>query len=185
MSEQSEPESPVEAENAPTVEGGVEDVREAAEGLRRLFSTLVPPDEVEIEDAFGGRYTVRAVLPARRQIVVMRKIEGLLSVDAEIGALATAGAGVEGIASAIVSLASNEVVLDGVAGAFEAAHPSVVEQARARARDAGVSEEESTHPADLFSIEELVGGLLPFFLRLAAKIVGILGTAIGATSEAA
>lgn len=181
----SEPENPVEVDNAPTIEGGVEDVREAAEGLRRLFATLVPPDEVEIEDAFGGRYTVRAVLPARRQIVVMRKIEGLLSIDAEIGALATSGAGIEGIASAIVSLASNEAVLDGVAAAFEAAHPTVVATARERAREAGLSEEEVAHPGDLFSIEELVGGLLPFFLRLAAKIVGILGTAIGATSEAA
>lgn len=158
-----------------------EEVREAAKSLRDLFSTLVPPDEIEIRDVFGGSYTVRAVLPARRQIVVMRKIESLLSVNAEVGALA--GSGIEGIAGALITLASNEAVLDGISAAFESAHPSVVGSARSLGRESGLSEEEISHPADLFSIEELVGGLVPFFVRLIAKMVDLFGTVIGASDE--
>ena len=174
-------ESAVEPQSEQGIEQGVDDVREAAKGLRDLFATLVPPDTVEIDDVFGGHYSVRAVLPARRQIVVMRKIEALLEVDASVSSLT--GSGVEGIASALVSLASNETVLDGICAAFEAAHPSVVASARARALEAEVDPSEGTHPADLFAIEELVGGLLPFFVRLVAKMIDLFGTVIGASDE--
>jgi hypothetical protein len=180
-----EPESPVgdEPQSTQNAEKGVEDVREAAKGLRDLFATLVPPDEIEIEDVYGGRYVERAVLPARRQIVVMRKIEALLALDGDVGAITLGGSGAEGIVNALVSLASNEKVLDGLSAAFEAAHPSVVASARERARSTGVSEADSTHPADLFAIEELVGGLLPFFVRLVAKMIDLFGTVIGTSSE--
>jgi hypothetical protein len=175
---ESAPESAVQAQSEQGVEQGVQDVREAAKGLHDLFATLIPPEEIEIADVFGGEYRVRAVLSARRQIVVMRKIEGLLSVDADIGALT--GSGIDGIAGALVALASNEVVLDGISEAFEAAHPTVVASARARAIEAGLAPSEAEHPADLFAIEELVGGLLPFFVRLVAKMIGLFGTVIGA-----
>jgi hypothetical protein len=178
-------ESAVEPQSGTQVEQGVEDVREAAKGLHDLFATLVPPEEIEICDVFGGEYRVRAVLPARRQIVVMRQIEALLAVDANVGALA--GSGVEGIAGALVALASNEVVLDGISSAFAAAHPAVVASARARAIEAGLDRSDAEHPADLFAIEELVGGLVPFFVRLVAKMIDLFGAMIGAseTVEAA
>ena len=180
---ETEPESTGDAESVQSPEKAADDVREAARGLRELFSTLVPPDEIEIQDAFGGRYCVRAVLPARRQIVVMRQIESLLSAESGVKALTATGSGIEGIAAALISLATNEVVLDGICRAFGAAHPDVVKQAQARAMAVEVPKKDATHPADLFAIEELVGGLLPFFLRLAAKIVDLFGTAIGAANE--
>ena len=154
--------------------GGLDEAKqgmaEAAEELRQLFSTLVPPETIELRDAFGGVHKVRSALPARAQIRVMQQLDALLAarIDTSALALVAQGGGVEGVATALISLAQQPAVLDGLAAAFTAAHPSVVAQAIEAGRAVGV---EVADAADAFPAEELVAGLVPFGVRSASRLI--------------
>lgn len=154
------------------------DPAKAAAQLRRLLETLVPPDHVMVADAFGGIHQAPGLLPARAQIRVMRKVEALLEIDIDTNALTeiAGDGGVSAIAGTLIRLASREEVLDALADAFKAAHPGIVKAAAEMAEASGAELDKNPHPADLFPIEELVAGLLPFFLRLAGKVVSLMAT---------
>lgn len=141
-------------------------VQEAVGQLRDLFATLVPPDRLELQDALGNRYTTRAVLPARSQIKVMQTLSDLW--DLEVNA---PGTDVSSVIGLLVKLAGNPVVLDGMCEAFQTAHPKVVESAQTAAKSEGL---EWTHPGDLFPVEELVAGLVPFFIRFAHRAANLM-----------
>jgi len=150
------------------------DIQGAMEQLRSLFATLVPPDRVELQDALGNRYDATAVLPARAQIKVMQQLHALWERDLPVNLSADAAS----VAGLIVALAADEAILNGLSDAFVAAHPKVVKGATEASAAAG---DGYKHPADLFPIEELVAGLVPFFVRFAARA----GDLIAATTSPA
>ena len=172
----------VTPEQAPEPGAVVEEATQAAQDLRDLFATLVPPDTIELTDALGNRYTVRSALPARAQIRVMQQMDELLSaeVDTSSISLVAQGGGLNAMANALVSLSKQPKILDGLAATFTAAHPAIVKQAGQAATEAGV---EAADAADLFPAEELVAGLVPFIVRSAGRLVE-LATGLGAASPA-
>ena len=69
-------------------------------------------------------------------------------------------------------MAADPVILDGVCAAFSAAHPQLVAQAsKAMAAEC---ELDTTDPAELFPLEELVAGLVPFFIRFATRAANLV-----------
>jgi hypothetical protein len=162
-----------------TDEAEAHDLQAAMAGLRDLFSTLVPPDRMQLQDALGNRYDASAVLPARAQIKVMQQLHALWERELPV----SFGADASAVAGLVVALAADEVVLDGLADAFLAAHPKVVSAAVQASDREG---DGYTHPADLFPIEELVAGLVPFFVRFAARAGDLIAaTTTPATSPTA
>jgi len=167
------PEAELSAEETSEVVGA--DVDSALESMRKMFDTMDPPSTIKIMDAFGGEHTTRALLPARKQVRVMRELEALSGADVSMEAISNMGDGAEGIVAAIVAMANDEAVLDSLSRAFALAHPKIVARARNAAIADGESEEDTKHVADLFPVEEIVSGLVPFFLRLANRMMSLLG----------
>lgn len=133
---------------------------EAFDALRSLFANLVPPTELVLTDCWGKEYKARAVLPARAQILVMQELHKLWEKQVS---LPTNEAAMAAMAGRIVLMASDPEILDGISAAFTAAHPKVVAEAMADDIE-GVGD-----IADVFPVEELVAGLIPFFVRFVAR----------------
>ena len=150
----------------------VPDLAEAMAPLRALFSTLVPPDRITLTDALGNVHSVRAVLPARAQIMIMQRLQRLWEVD--VPGLTGMAGGAAGIVGALVTLAADETILAGLCEAFNAAHPRVVQAAHAAAVAEDVQIPTPHDAADLFPVEELVAGLVPFFIRFAARAANLM-----------
>lgn len=151
--------------------------KDAMEQLRTLFDQLVPPSKVEITDAFGTRYTVRGVLPAKAQIMVMQQLESIMdsSVSGEVLVKARSATG---MVSAIVMLAGRPGVLEALAAAFAVAHPAAVKAAAERARHEGVELTDPPNAADLFPVEEIISGLAPFLVRFAKRLIGVVSAVL-------
>lgn len=149
-----------------------------ARELRDLLATLVPPDDVTIQDVEGNGYTARTAIPMRRQVQVLRELEALLGVSLGAGAatamLAAMQAGdVGGFLGQLVQLLGQDSVLDSLDRAFSAAYPRVLRKAVAHAAlvaEAEAEDDPPTRPTDLFSLEDLAAALVPFCIRLAAKV---------------
>jgi hypothetical protein len=162
---------PEEAVSAVSAVGAVE----AIDQVKALLAVLEPPDRIEISDAFGGTHALRPLLPARRQVRVMRELEALANRTVDRDVVPSFSGGAEGVIGAIVLLAADEEILDGLSSAFALAHPEAMARAASAAEEAGVPEDERTHAADLFPVEEIVSGLVPFFLRLAKRVAEAMG----------
>lgn len=142
----------------------------AVTAITDLLDQLVPPEDVEIVDVYGGRHRLRARLPARAQVLVLRHLEAVFSADVGEDLRQTLQTRGYGAALALVArAAANEDVLAGLARAFAAAHPSALAEARSRAVDQPV-----TDAADLFGVEEMAAALLPFFLAPLRRMAGVL-----------
>jgi hypothetical protein len=155
------------------------DPGQAVAALHALFSTLVPPDRITLTDVLGNEYAARAVLPARAQITIMQHLQRLW--EAEVpGAQGIAEGGAAGVAGALVALAADPIILQGLCDAFQAAHPHIVEQAMQAAVSEGMQAGDS---ADVFPVEELVAGLVPFFIRFAARAADLAGQMMAPTDS--
>jgi hypothetical protein len=138
--------------------------------IEALLDSLVPPDDVEVEDVDGHKYRLRGRASASAQIVLFREVQALVDSGGISGGVEKVRSGdVAAIADLLLRSASDEESVARVALIFEAAHPKAVREALARAKerdqDAG-----SVRIQDLFGIEELVAGLAPLFVRLAARL---------------
>lgn len=141
--------------------------------LAKILDTLVPPTSVEVRDIGGNVYKLQAALPARRQIVVLRSVEQLTRLAANdqdvariLSGMQSFGSGSGGetiaaIAAAAIALAANDQILVLLGEAFEAAHPETV---KAAGKALGAE-----HAIDLFGVEEIVAGILPFFVMIAKR----------------
>lgn len=147
---------------------------EAVANLRNLLATLVPPETLEIQDAFGNKHLTRSTLPARSQIKVMQQLEKLWQLSLN-GDNVSDLSGVSGVTQMLIGLAANEDVLDSLSNAFACAHPAAIKTAKLSALESGLSESECSHAADLFPVEEIIAGLLPFFIRLANRAIELMG----------
>lgn len=158
---------------------------EAVEQLRSMFATLVPPQRVRVVDGFGGEHTLRGVLVAKAQVLVMQQLEALTDtrVPDVLSRDALAG-GIGSIVSLLLKLAADPLVLQGLSNAFAVAHPGAVRVALENARRDGVALSDSAGPSDLFPVEEIVAGLVPFGIRLAKRALDTL-EAVTASAAAA
>jgi len=175
------PEEEVEDEEIGTVTDAVASAKDALTELQSLFATLVPPDKIEIEDALGNKYNVRARLPARSQIVILGHIESLMEVVVP-QSVSESDAITRDLATMLIGLAKDEKVLDGLCEAFGYAHPNTVKAAhKAAAADAkgGGYGIDSDHPADLFGVEDIVAGLVPFLIRFASRAANLVSQVTG------
>ena len=158
------------------------DAAAAVESLRNLFDTLVPPKTITLQDALGNEYTARGMLPARSQIIVMQHLQRLWEADASALEVESTGNGIADATAAVLKMAGDPVILDGVCAAFGAAHPKLVKDAAAAMVADGL--ESTDDPAELFPLEELVAGLVPFFIRFAARAANLMN-AVTASPETA
>ena len=147
--------------------------REAIESLKSMFSTLVPPEDLEIRDAFGNVYMTRSAIPARAQIKVMQQLDRIWESESDGIDLGNLG-GVSGISKLLIQLATDPVIFESICGAFACAHPEAVKASKESAISQGVKKSSASHPGDLFPLEEIVAGLIPFFIRLASRTVTLI-----------
>ena len=176
MSENEKNETPVDS--APQVSP-----TEAINQLKDLFSTLVPPETLEIQDAFGNTHLTRASIPARAQIKVMQQLDAIWSADTSEIEISSGAGGIAGISRLVIQLCSNEVLFESICGAFAYAHPKAVRDAAVSALESGVPEADTKHPADLFPVEEIVAGLVPFFMRLASRAANLMTQVTSQSSQ--
>lgn len=185
-----------ETEKEPEV-SATESIREGAKKFRELFDILVPPRNLDIEDGEGNVYKVRGSLVASKQVKLLRHFEELFDNDQSRQIWADTELSAIGISGTILSMISDEGVVEGIAEAFEMAHPRVVHQAivtwmkeqRRLQKDVIEFDHAETDPAepvdheeietppvmDVFPIEEMVRALVPFFVRFAARLGSTLG----------
>lgn len=165
-----------------------------------LFNVLVPPARVEVEDIYGNRYVLPGALPAKRQIPVLQALEQLKDVSADNpGAQAIAGLIIRAkdgnlnpetaaadVASAVFKLAGDDAVMQTLSDALRLAHPGAVGKALAAGKHAAAelrragdeTAVDPEHAHDVFAVEEIVSGLLPFFFRLARRVAQAMSEAI-------
>lgn len=168
---QDESRSP-DAPNAPTEPS---DLSKSIDDLKNLFATIVPQDTVEFTDRYGGRHTARALLAARQQVRVMRELEALFEANVDLSLL-SGGSEIDDIMRAVIAVAADERVLTGLGRAFAEAHPKAMRQALALAKECGDEfPVDTVDGADLFPVEEIVAALVPFFVRLAMRLLDALG----------
>ena len=157
-------------------------LRQATDALRELFDTLVPLKTIMLEDVFGMSYTVRGSLNARSQIKVAQALEAMFGSSADEATRATLlrarEQGMDGIIAAMIELATDPAVMASLASAFEAAHPDVVAHALETSQK---HDEECIDAADVFAVEEMVAGLLPFFVRFGVRALNIADTMLPTT----
>ena len=138
-----------------------------------LFETLVPPKSVEIENVFGTKKTVSSFISARNQIKVLREFDKIKDVIGEFD-LTQSG---EGLFASIISVASNENVLNTICDCFYAVNETFVVESIKEAKENGIKIKNSAEAcADLFGLEEMVSAIIPLFLRMLKRATQAMGT---------
>jgi len=138
----------------------------ATADFQALMEMLVPPMSITVVDIFGETYEVPSAIPARAQIKVIRRLESIKSLPVASQINLEGGLNGPAIAKLILTLAQDPRVMAALAESFELAHPAPFAATKKRAETEGTPFEDA---ADLFPIEEIVGALVPLFVRLAQK----------------
>ena len=163
----------VQGEGEVSADNGTDESEVGLDQMWALLNVMVPDGQNEIVDCFGEVHVVPTVLPARRQIRVLQEMKKLwdYGIDEEKGAAIFADVSlsgdIAGMVGGLVEVASDENLLGYLDNAFVAAFPTLV---------TAVSTEDATRPTDLFPIEEIVGGLLPFFVRMMKKAMSAMSS---------
>jgi hypothetical protein len=127
--------------------------------LQSLLNTLEPPDRVAITDTMGNVYDCSGVLAARAQIKVFQTLRLIGGIEADVSGIDS----YSDLLGVVMSALDNEELLNAVNRAFAIAHPGAL---KAAAKASG----EFAEPIDLFPVEEIVRGLLPFAVRLVTRV---------------
>lgn len=175
-----------------------EDTRGPADIARewaKLLDDLVPPSSIEVEDITGAKHALRANLPAAAEVRIIRRLEGIKLPDlSEIGDRISKGQRggvtqdtIAGMVDGIARVAGDEAVLNVVADCFTMAHPRAVADATENAQadeDAAQYLPAKGKPSavDLFSLADLVAGVVPFGLRAANRIGSTAASLLPPTS---
>lgn len=162
-------------QNGATENGGG-DVPSAAD-FQALMAMLVPPTTISVTDIFGETYEVPSAIPARAQIKVVRCLETIKDLPVAGQIDLDGGLTGPGIAKILLTLAQDERVMAALAESFSLAHPAPYAATKQRADTEGLEYQDA---ADLFPIEEIIGSLVPLFVRLAQKA----GAAVRGLGEA-
>ena len=134
--------------------------------FQALMEMLVPPTSITVVDIFGETYEVPSAIPARAQIKVIRVLESIKDLPVANQINLDEGLNGPAIGKIILTLAQDARVMAALAESFELAHPAPFAATKQRADTEGTPYEDA---ADLFPIEEIVGALVPLFVRLAQK----------------
>lgn len=150
-----------------TIENEIED--DSLDLIRDVLDKLVPPSNVEIEDIFGNKYDLKTKISARSQIQLLRKFEQItkelklsdfFQEDEEINT--------RSIISAIMKLAIDEEIMNGIEKCFHIAHNSTFEKAKNHCSESDDSVDNPT-ALDLFGLEDILSAIIPLFLGLIKK----------------
>lgn len=161
-------------------------VRPPVDPLQELIDRLVPPKAVEIVDLLGNAYRIPTTVSARQNVKLVRELQEMLSEPAVLRAVSrfdsTGGAGLAEMVVQVAGVVSSEEVIDHFAIAFEHAHPAVLLEARLNwLKDDPTrtqAQAADLDGADLFAVEELASAILPLFVGLAKRSVGMLRAAV-------
>ena len=141
-------------------------LEEAGQTIQGILETLVPPENIEITNIFGDKFTVSGVCSARKQIKILRQIDKIR----ELGSDLEIEGSVSGFINGIVSLASNEDILGILSEVFGDTYPKELELSKKTAKKNKVDFEEGKFAsADLFPLEEMAAAIVPLFIRLARR----------------
>lgn len=145
-----------------------------------LLDTLVPPETVEVTDITGAKHRLRANLPAAVETKIMRRLEGVKLPDMSgLGSDLAKGstdpqAAIGATVDALVKVLGDQAILEVVSDCFAMAHPRALATAEANVRaDADASAYLPDGPvsaSDLFSLADIVSGIIPFAMRAARRI---------------
>lgn len=195
-----------EQQTTPNVPGAAsKQLQQAATGFKQVqayLEAIVVVDRYQIEDVTGGTHEFAPVLYARQQlqasVLMDRFVAGYASSDALVEAqqvAATAGK-LRGLVAFLGAVLQDDDAMERLQELFQAIHPEILEAAQENAAVLWEQEPEShlvrawrrqsdeppTHVLDLFELDALVEGLVPFFARSATRIGRVLGSMAGATA---
>lgn len=128
--------------------------------IEELLTKLVPENDVVVKDCWGKEIRLPSALPARRQIKVFRLFKELADTPALKDAFQGGVDDIGAIVDVIISVASDEEVAAKLGEAFALAHPEALE---------------GKDPLDVLPVEEIMAGLIPFFVRFLHRSVGAMG----------
>lgn len=149
----------------------VEDKPQEQADLLSLIEKLVPPDNIVILDIFGNEYKKPSVLSARKQIKVVREFEKVI---AHISESEFTAQNSSQVIDFLIRASTDETVLDHLASCFLLAFEDVVEKSIEYANKKKIEVDSDSPVIDLFSLEDIVGSIVPLFIRLAKKLVGAI-----------
>ncbi len=145
------------------------------ESLRAVIDQLGSAEEVEIRTFDKRTVKVQILMPARRQVAVIGKLEVLLGHDVVSDAVGrvqsakakTAG-GVMSMIVAAFKVATSEAAIDSLDEVFLEAFPDACAEVCGGKR-----------PSDVFPLEEMVAAIIPFSIGPAQRLhaVAMRGTA--------
>ena len=141
--------------------------------LSGFLDNLVPPTDINVVDIYGNEYQLKSKVSARVQIKIGREFESAMK-DLDIGDIfGNMDETVSGMVSSFMSLAGNENVLEAIDNCFQVAHSSAYLSAvKAAKKDKSMVKNPTA--VDLFSLEDILGGVLPLFLGLIQKGAAVL-----------
>lgn len=175
--------APLTAPNSPEF-----DASKLAEQWTSMLETLVPPENVEVEDVLGNVYRLRSSLPAAVETRIIRRLRGvrLPPLDGVAGKIRDADGDVQevlgSVVDAIADLAGDEEILRVLSDAFTTAHPKAVRLARERAEADEdfadyLPEGRKAEASDMFSLASMIAGIVPFAI-LAVRQIGSTATSL-------
>lgn len=138
-----------------------QDLQATTDRFWTLLDALVPEADTQIRDTTGKVYVLPSVLPARRQVKVLRVLRELMDLSTSSEAMAAIGSAfktgdVAGGIGAALSVLDDERIFDLLDRAFVDAFPGTVP--------------DGSRPSDVFPVEEMVSALLPFIASLLHRL---------------
>jgi len=147
--------------------------KKAMASIRGLFAELSPPEESTIVDALGNEYRIGSTCSARAQIKMMHEFENVLGSKVSIAefqaAWSSEGGGAAAAGKMLVTTMKDPAVLESIARSFEISRPFVYADA-AKAWSTKTGKDFDGDASDLFPLEEIANGLVPFFVRFAVRM---------------
>lgn len=152
------------------VEGSSEGLSDALGEIKNIMAVLRPPKEVTVNDIYGNDYELRLFLSAEQQIEVVRILDKMSGDFQDKGFDLSGGA--KGIAQSLVSLATDIKVARALGEAFSLAHPKAFDSAKKAAKSE--DGKKVSRATEVFSIEDIVSGVVPFLLRSVLKMMDLI-----------
>ena len=109
-------------------------IADAGYTLQNVLKTLIPDDEIEVQDVLGGKHTVRTVVSARVQIKVLRQFEKLKSLDFTDMPFANDASSMFDL---IMAVSDNDDVLRVLSTCFSVSQPVLIEKVKKKATEEG------------------------------------------------
>lgn len=160
----------------PQLETQLDEARGWLAKVRSMFEAIRPRPEYEIEDVFGNQYRFRPVIPAGPMMDASLVMDELVAgVPKHLVGKAREMAKDQGQIRAFIWLVATTVKDDETRKRihllWEIVNPRVLRAAQRAAQEEYADEPDHvpTHVLDLFEVDAIVEGIVPFFARAATK----------------